>query len=244
MSQLASVGVIRRETSLSTVTGTRLVLIRHGESNATVRRMIGGPRTCSGLSPLGQLQSERLRDRFLQHNELGADLLVSSSFPRARETAQIIAPGLGSLPITVMPQWGEHDPGPQCDGMSYKDFIDMYGMPDWETDPHAITFPGGETVAEFHLRVGAALAQTVRSHEGATIVVCCHGGVIDAILRTALRAPTTGFFEVHTLNTSITEVQHLRAGRWKLVRYNDAAHLSGLPASTPPHVDDSAVASQ
>ncbi len=244
MSQPAPVGVIRRETSLSAVTGTRLVLIRHGESNATVRRMIGGPRTCSGLSPLGQLQSERLRDRFLHHNEIPADVLISSSFPRARETAQIIAPGLGSLSINVMPQWGEHDPGPQCDGMTYKDFIDLYGMPDWETDPHAITFPGGETVAEFHLRVGAALANTVRTYDGATIVVTCHGGVIDAILRTALRAPTTGFFEVHTLNTSITEVQHLRAGRWKLVRYNDAAHLSGLPTSTPPHVDDAATAPQ
>jgi probable phosphoglycerate mutase len=190
------------------------------------------------------VQSERLRDRFLRHNEIPADALISSSFPRALETAQIIAPGLGSLPISVLPQWGEHDPGPQCDGMTYKDFIDLYGMPDWETDPHAVTFPGGETVAEFHLRVGAALANTVRTYDGATVVVTCHGGVIDAILRTALRAPTTGFFEVHTLNTSITEVQHLRAGRWKLLRYNDAGHLSGLPESTPPHVDDNAAASQ
>jgi 2,3-bisphosphoglycerate-dependent phosphoglycerate mutase len=244
MPQFAPVGVLRRETSLTRVSGTRLVLIRHGESNATVRRVIGGPRTCSGLSPLGQVQSERLRDRFLRHNEIPADALISSSFPRALETAQIIAPGLGSLPISVLPQWGEHDPGPQCDGMTYKDFIDLYGMPDWETDPHAVTFPGGETVAEFHLRVGAALADTVRTYDGATVVVTCHGGVIDAILRTALRAPTTGFFEVHTLNTSITEVQHLRAGRWKLLRYNDAGHLSGLPESTPPHVGDNAAASQ
>lgn len=244
MSQFASVGVFCRETSLSVVTGTRLVLIRHGESNATVRRVVGGPRTCSGLSPLGQLQSERLRDRFLQHNEIPADVLISSSYPRARETAQIIAPGLGSLQINVVPEWGEHDPGPQCDGMTYKEFVDQFGMPDWETDPHAITFPGGETVAEFHLRVGAALAQTLRSYEGATVVVACHGGVIDAILRTALRAPSTGFFEVHTLNTSITEVQHVRAGRWKLVRYNDAAHLIGLPVSTPPLADDAAVSTQ
>lgn len=226
------------------MTGTRLVLIRHGESNATVRRVVGGPRTCSGLSPLGQLQSERLRDRFLQHNEIAADVLISSSYPRARETAQIIAPGLGSLPITVIPEWGEHDPGPECDGMTYKEFVDQFGMPDWETDPHAVTFPGGETVAEFHLRVGAALAHTIREFEGSTVVVCCHGGVIDAILRTALRAPSTGFFEVHTLNTSITEVQHVRAGRWKLVRYNDAAHLTGLPASTPPLVDENTVSTQ
>ena len=34
---------------------TTLVLIRHGESRTTVDRVIGGPRTCSGLSDLGRL---------------------------------------------------------------------------------------------------------------------------------------------------------------------------------------------
>ena len=43
------------------MTKTRIVLIRHGESNVTVQRVLGGPRTCSGLSDLGKMQAERLR---------------------------------------------------------------------------------------------------------------------------------------------------------------------------------------
>jgi probable phosphoglycerate mutase len=43
-----------------------------------------------------------------------------------------------------------------------------------------------------------------------------------------VRAPITGDFELFTTNTSLTELMLVRPGRWRLVRYNDAAHLAGL----------------
>jgi hypothetical protein len=48
-----------------------------------------------------------------------------------------------------------------------------------------------------------------------------------------LRTASTGGFELHTLNTSITEFMSATSGEWRLRRYNDAAHLHGLPAETP-----------
>ena len=57
-------------------TPTRLILIRHGESRTTVDRVIGGPRTCSGLSDLGRRQTERLRDRLA---ESGPGLVVPTA---------------------------------------------------------------------------------------------------------------------------------------------------------------------
>ena len=211
---------------------TRLILIRHGESDVTVRRVIGGPSTCNGLSELGRRQSERLRDRFTETDELGdATHLYSSAYPRAIETAAIVAPALG-LETIIDEGFGEHNPGPECDGMPFVDFIEQYGMPDWETDRHAVTFPGGETVAEFHHRVGSTISRVLREHPDATLVVSCHGGVVDAAFRYLLRLPVTGGFELHTLNTSMTEFVDGRPGRWRLVRYNDAAHLAGLPSET------------
>jgi probable phosphoglycerate mutase len=206
---------------------TRVVLIRHGESNVTVRRVIGGPRTCDGLSELGIAQAQRLRDRLGGVDPIAADALYASAYPRARETAEIIAPALG-LDVVEHSGFGEHDPGPDCDGMTFDDFVERYGMPDWESDPHAVTFPGGETVAQFDLRVGAAFADVRRRHAGGTIVIVCHGGVVDRLVRFAVRAPATGGFELHTENTSLTELVHVGPGRWRLVRYNDAAHLAGL----------------
>jgi probable phosphoglycerate mutase len=211
---------------------TRLVMIRHGESKTTVDRVIGGPRTCGGLSELGRQQAERLRERLETTGEISAAVLYASAYPRAIETAEIVASALG-VPVVVESGFGEHDPGPECDGLSFTDFLDRYGMPDWETDPHGVTFPGGETVAEFHLRVGATISRVVRAHPGDAIVVSCHGGVIDAAFRGLLRLPAHGAFELQTANTSITEFVQTRHGRWRLVRYNDAAHLAGLPIETP-----------
>jgi probable phosphoglycerate mutase len=73
---------------------TRFVLVRHGESNTTVARTIGGYRTCRGLSPLGCKQAEALAERLARTGEVEADVLVSSNFPRAIETAELIAPAL------------------------------------------------------------------------------------------------------------------------------------------------------
>jgi probable phosphoglycerate mutase len=212
---------------------TRLVLVRHAESMATVDRVIGGPRTCAGLSLFGREQAAALRDRLATTSEVTADALYSSAYPRAIETAQIIAPALGGLDVKVDEGFGEHDPGPDCDGMTFDAFVDRHGRPDWEGDPHSVTFPGGETVAEFHHRVGVALRAALDRHSGQSLVVVCHGGVVDAALRMALRTPPTGIFEMHTKNTSITELVLVRPGRWRLERYNDHAHLVALGTASP-----------
>jgi probable phosphoglycerate mutase len=211
---------------------TSLILVRHGESNVTVNRVIGGYRSCSGLSELGRRQADRLRERLATTRELAADVLISSNFPRAIETAEAIAPAFGNPTIEIDPGFGEHDPGPEIDGMTFETYVERFGTPDW-TDPDVEVFPGGETVAAFHVRVGAALASTLEVHRGKSIVVACHGGVVDATFRHLLRTASTGSFELHTLNTSLTEFTTAPSGEWRLKRYNDAAHLHGLPAETP-----------
>lgn len=212
---------------------TTLVLIRHGESNVTVNRVIGGFRSCSGLSPLGRQQAERLRERLTETGELAPDVLIASNFQRAIETAEAIAESFAGMGVDIDAGFGEHDPGPDIDGMSFVGYVERFGSPDWNGDPHHEVFPGGETIAEFHLRVGAAISRTVREHAGRTIVVACHGGVVDAAFRLLLRAVPTGSFELQTLNTSITEFRQAPSGTWQLIRYNDAAHLNGLPSESP-----------
>jgi probable phosphoglycerate mutase len=212
-------------------TPTRLVLVRHGESKVTVRRVIGGHRSCDGLSDLGRRQAERLATRLAETGEIPADRLVSSHYRRAIETAETVAATL-QLPVEIDAGFGEHDPGPDLDGMPFAEFVDRFGIPDWNGDPHAEIFPGGETTAEFHVRVGAALSRLVGASTGQTVLVSCHGGVVDAVFRQLLRTPPTGGFELHTRNASITEFVTTPGDRWRLSRYNDAAHLAGLPDET------------
>lgn len=167
----------------------------------------------------------------MQRPEFSADLLLSSHFPRARETAEIIAPALtppGSplLEVVVDDGFGEHDPGPDCDGMSFDEFVERHSVVPWRSDPFSVSFPGGETLAAFQYRVGATVHRTMQAQAGKTVVVACHGGVIDAVLRLALKAPATGAFDLWTLNTAVTELLLVRPNRWRLVRYGDAAHLA------------------
>jgi probable phosphoglycerate mutase len=214
-------------------TPTRLVLVRHGESQMSVSRSIGGPRSCTGLSELGRRQCERLAARLAETGELAGAVLYASDYARAIETAELLAPALGGAEVHVEAGFGEQDPGLDCDGLTFDEFIERHGMPDWEADAHAVTFPGGETIAELQHRVGVAVRDVVSRHPSRTIVVCCHGGVVNAVLRMALRAPAVGDFELFTANASLTELVLVRPGRWRLLRYNDAAHLAGLPLATP-----------
>lgn len=209
------------------MTGTRIILVRHGESHANAGRFIGGLRSCTGLTDYGRLQVERLRDRLLAAPEFVATALWSSSYPRAIETARILSAAVGSLPVEVDAGWGEHDPGPDCDGMLYEDFVKRWGQPNWDGDPYDVTYPGGETKADFFERIKDSLRRTVEANEGGTVVVACHGGVVDVAMRIALHAPVNGKFELHTTNASMTEVVHVAGPKWRLVRYNDSSHLTG-----------------
>jgi probable phosphoglycerate mutase len=210
-----------------------LILVRHGESNATVARIVGGPTSCTGLSPLGRQQTEALAERLGRTGEIKPSVLVSSTYRRAVETAELLAPVLGGLAVEQVHDLGEHFPGAAIDGMGFEEFAKTYGMTDWDGDPFAVGFPGGETVADFQHRIGGALAELTRRYAGETIVVVCHGGVIDTAVRRFLQTPPTGHFEIHTLNTSMSEFLLVSATKWRMIRYNDSAHLAGLPRETP-----------
>ena len=75
--------------------GTRLVLLRHGESRAQEGGFLGGHAGCTGLSAHGRRQAEALRDRLLASGSSPTPPpCTRRSCPRAIETAEIVAPAL------------------------------------------------------------------------------------------------------------------------------------------------------
>ena len=111
----------------------------------------------------------------------------------------------------------------------------------WEEDPFRAFSPGGESWAGFLVRAGAALARIVSKHPDETVVAVCHGGVLEASFYLAFGVSGTGNrLTFAPLNTGVTHWRHEHrpggAGRWTLVTYNDASHLTGttLPAE-PSH---------
>src|SRR5437870_1666364 len=72
----------------------RLLLVRHGESICGVDGIVGGERGCTGLTERGFAQAGALRDRFARE-AFAPDAILTSTLPRAYQTAEAIADGLG-----------------------------------------------------------------------------------------------------------------------------------------------------
>lgn len=206
---------------------TRLVLVRHGESMATVDQVVGGHDGCSGLSPRGREQAEALRRRLAATGEIEADVILASILPRAVETAAIIAPALGGLPVAQDCDLCEIHPG-ESDGLSWEEYGRRYNV-DMRADPLAPIAPGGESLADFHGRVSKTLLRIADEHAGRTVVLVCHGGVVAGSFHTffGLSVEHGVPVSVWTENTALTEWAREGDGRWRLLRHNDTAHLMG-----------------
>lgn len=211
---------------------THLFLIRHGQAVSNVEPIIAGMKGDAGLTPLGVQQAERLRDRLRASGEIKPDVFLASSLPRARQTAEIIAPALGLSP-NLDDELHELRPGDAGDGLSLDEYKRRFGWVSLEDEPERLIDPGGESWATFTARVSRALSRITTEHAGKTIIAVCHGGVIDVsflhFFQMPLgRVPPAGFF---THNTSITHWEfdgRAKRDHWRLVKYNDDAHLAGM----------------
>ena len=206
---------------------TRLLLVRHGEARGFADQVVAGHSACEGLTELGRRQVEVLAQRFERTKEAAdASVLYSSILPRAVETASILAPAVGDLEARQECELCELHPG-EADGMRWEEFQSKWGIGPWGPDPYARAAPGSETWAEFTARAGAALHTVAREHEGETIVIACHGGVIESSLNAFGHMPVQRRFRVDVHNASVTEWRKIDR-TWQLVRFNDFAHLADL----------------
>lgn len=207
---------------------THLYLIRHGQALSAVEKTIEN----TGLSPLGIKQAERLRDRLAATGEIVADILIASTMLRAKETAEIIASAL-SLPIIF-----DHEVEEWRDGEAERWSIDEYkeklDAVEFDQKPYFHVAPGAESWVEFMSRAGSALNRITQQYEGKTIVLVCHGGIIDSSFISFFGMSTfqfpRAFFNTH--NTSITHWvrdSYLDLPTsWILESYNDVMHLRDI----------------
>jgi probable phosphoglycerate mutase len=209
---------------------TRLVLVRHGEAQAAVDQVIGGHTGCTGLSDLGRRQATALRNRWLASGALrSATALYASALPRAIETAEIIGAAVGNGDLEVVSDCDlcEVHPGDELDGRPIADAADRWRV--LASDVYGVAGGSHESWAEFVFRTNRRLLRIAHDHPDETVVVACHGGVVEASFRGLGGHGVAERLTAEVDNTSVTEWQSVRrALGWALVRFNDAAHLEGL----------------
>ena len=201
---------------------TRLILIRHGETDDNYRRVFQG-QSGRGLNARGREQAALLAARFGRVG-LRATAFYCSDLERAQETADLLSGALKLTPVAT-PALREIHVG-TWQGLGYEEI--SAGFPEeWEAWRRGVDFRrgGGETYAELVDRVSGAIDGMVAAHAGGTVVIVSHGAAIKVFVGRVLGLDTSALRRYRVAsNTGVTVVER-EDGVDNLVIWNDASHL-------------------
>ena len=190
---IADLSAYRRE-RIYTLPTTRLVLVRHGETQANREMRYIGRRN-DALTEQGYTQAQQIAEALAF---FPVTAVYSSPLERAYHTALPIAIR-HRLEVQVVDDLRECDFG-RWEGLSRAEVIassshNAEHLQAWLRDP-AVAPPDGESIEAMHKRVQTVVEQLVQAHADQTLVLVSHVGPIKALLCAALGAPTSTIFRI------------------------------------------------
>ena len=198
---------------------TTLLLARHGLTDLT-GPVLAGRTPGVRLSAAGTAQAEALADRI---RTVRLDAIVSSPLERCQETAEKVAQGRG-MPVQTDERLIECGYG-SWTGRPLKELAED---PLWrvvQAHPSAVTFPGGESLAEMQRRAVAAIRDwNQRLGEKAVYLACSHGDVIKAIVADALGLHLDQFQRITADPAALTVIRYAPL-RPFVLKLNDMGEL-------------------
>jgi probable phosphomutase (TIGR03848 family) len=207
-----------------------VILVRHGRTTANAAGMLAGRAAGVSLDEFGREQAALTGDRLAVVPLAG---VVSSPLERCRQTAQLILDRQAGSPYAPTdPDLTECDYG-QWQGRMLTDLAaeDLWAAV--QSQPSAVVFPGGESMAAMQARSVAAIRRHDAAFEsehgpGAVWVAVSHGDIIKSILADALGMHLDLFQRINVGPASVSIV-HYGALRPSVYATNtDAGDLSWL----------------
>lgn len=190
----------------------QLYLIRHGDNVLASSDKVGGHKDGyidAGLSALGERQATTLAS-WLTKQVPHLDSLYTSSLPRAQQTARRLAQ---AYQVSALEDHRLREIG--CNRFN--------GQP-WPNDdlpggfniskveqPYAPVSPakGQESWMNFRNRVALFGSDLITKHQGHTVIVVCHGGVINAMVDNIFNIGPHRFCDVRLAKASVTHFEHV-----------------------------------
>lgn len=178
-----------------------ILLIRHGENNWVGKRLAG--RTPGvHLNENGRKQAEAISNLL---DRLPFNAIYSSPLERAVETAQPLADKI-SLTINVEEDLQEIDFG-SWQGKTMKQLHRLKLWKTVQTEPEAMTFPGGESFRSAQIRLASCLMEINKKHSDHDLVACfSHSDSIRLLVAHFLNMPLNVFQRISIDTTSITSI--------------------------------------
>lgn len=204
--------------------GTRLVLVRHGQTawnlGAGEERFRG--RTDLPLDETGLSQASALGRR-LKVEPIAA--IYASPLARARQTAVPLAVALDQ-PILDEDNLLDIDYG-DFQGLSHAEAAAIY--PElyrrWRTAPGQVRFPDGESLVEVQARLLTLLDKLAAQHPGETVACVGHQIVNKVLACTLLGLDLDQIWRIQQ-DTAGIDVFHKVGDAWRTLCLNDTCHLT------------------
>jgi broad specificity phosphatase PhoE len=211
---------------------TRLILIRHAETEANVAKQVWQGSSDTSLTMRGERQVAATAAHVATpHRRYAVDVLYVSSLPRARRTADAISRVIG-LPVQVDPALREFDLG-EWEGRTFADLEETEQLSNrWDADPHFAP-PGGESSYSFQRRVVTTFERLTSVHPAQTVLVVTHGAVIRNLLAIWIGNGPDDWRRWQAGNCSITMLER-SSQTWYPLLLNDTSHLPPEAVVTKP----------
>jgi probable phosphoglycerate mutase len=201
---------------------TRLCVVRHGETAWNAEHRVQGQLDVP-LNAIGLAQAQAA-SRVLSQEKF--DAIYSSDLSRARQTAQPTATLL-SMEVAVDPALRERHYG-IFERLTYAEVKTRYpeDYARFEARDPEYAFRTGESLKDFSARSIAVIAKIAKEHDGKSILVFTHGGVLDKLYRFVTGLPLSAEREFGIPNAGLNRIELTPAG-WQLRTWADIAHLEG-----------------
>ncbi|QEA12550.1 histidine phosphatase family protein [Comamonas flocculans] len=201
---------------------TRIIAIRHGETDWNVQGRIQGHQDVE-LNATGLRQARRLAQA-LRRETVGC--IYSSDLQRALQTAQALAQTTGA-PLVTEPRLRERSFG-RYEGLRFMQV--QTEAPEharrWrERDPHYAP-EGGENLSALRQRIAATVDELAARHAGEQIVLVAHGGVMDMLYRLATRQHLQAARTWQLPNAAVNRLLWNPGTGLTLVGWADTGHLA------------------
>jgi broad specificity phosphatase PhoE len=201
---------------------TRLFLVRHGETEYNRRGLALG-RADAPLNETGRQQADWLRKALA---EVPFAAIYASPLARALDTAATIATAHGKE-VQLDDGLIEMDIG-EVEGLTFSELRQQFPAlaQNWGgADGPTFRMPGGERLVDVQSRAVQTIEALATTHHDETICAVTHNFVILSFLSSVLGIELAQFRRLRHGVGAIAEVE-MRPGRPRVVRLNDACHLT------------------
>jgi probable phosphoglycerate mutase len=199
---------------------TRIILIRHGETESSRERRFAGA-TNVDLTDFGREQARAIARRL---KAVRIDALHVSPLARCLQTAEPITEVTGRKP-TLMEDLRECHFG-DWENLTITEVLESWqdDLQRWAAD-EKVAPPGGECWYDLGIRVARWWEEATKRYEGRTVLAVTHGGPILTLARQVTKAPREAMdaFLVETGSISVIQVNN---GRTRIRAWNDTTHLA------------------